>query len=216
MSQEYQDAFLGAEYEACLKQRYERRQAAQAEWVERHLAERVRLHTKDKKEEKAAVLSNEFITALRVEIVTKYRIDELDAEVERLTKERDDKLNTLAETVDFLPQEAICKVDSCSTNTYRSQGYGMHTYAKGFILPMEDKLKKMGFEAEIRFAKLEDGERGMYNCGDYGDYELWANCPPWMYDAATRVATMQESLDYWKAHYVDALVYNPFLPNSVL
>ena len=55
---------------------------------------------------------------------------------------------------------------------------------------------------------------GRWNTGDTGDYELWANCLPWMYDAIERLTTYQEVLVSRRKFGVNNLVYNPFLSEA--
>ena len=185
------------------------------EWKTRIEAERKARTPKRRK--KLVELPEEWYTALRQELFVKHKIEELDAKQKQLRDTRDEKLSTLCKGVEFEPTSDIQKLDSSSTSTYRSQGYGMHKYAEGALKPMKDALDRKGFTTEIRWKLLFKSDNSKWSTGDTGDYELWANCPPWMYDALERVTTMQDWLDtYKKDAGLNPLVYNPFLPLSAV
>ena len=126
--------------------------------------------------------------------------------------EREAVLTELVPQVEFIGDPLWWwKVKTSSTSTYRSQGYGMHGYAKGALNPMRDWLKQLGFATSVRW-KLHFKGEGPYNCGDGGDYQLWANCPEWMADVAERTLTWETAS---KAMYpLNPKVYNPFLSNE--
>lgn len=211
----YQKTFEARELEAFRQQRITARKAAQAEWNDAIAAEQKRLAPpkKGRKKQPEVKLPDEFLDNLRAELFAKHKIEWFDEELKRLEDERTTKLNELADAVILGKHTEMVKLDSSNTSSFRSQGYGMHKYAKGVLIPMQEKLNALGYTTEIRFKLWFKGE-GRWNCGDTGDYELWANCLPWMYDAIERRTTYQEVLLSRKKFGVNNLVYNPFLSEA--
>lgn len=138
-------------------------------------------------------------------------ITRLEAEIDREEKNRETLLNTLAEHVAFVPEQCMHRVKVSSSYGYSSQGYGAMKYAKGVLEPYADRLAALGFEVYIRQVNYQPGT-GQFACPS-ADYELWVNCPPWMFDAASRLVTMGDAVDSWKRRCINPLVYNPFLPD---
>lgn len=156
--------------------------------------------------------------AIQEEILERFRssatykeIMRLDAEVDREKENREKLLTAMAEGVVFEPVECMHRVKFSSSYGYSSQGYGAMRYAKGVLEPHADHLRGLGFEVHIREVNYQPGT-GQFACPS-ADYELWANCPPWMFDAASRRLTLGAAVDSWKARQINPLVYNPFLPD---
>ncbi len=116
-------------------------------------------------------------------------------------------LNQLAPTCELTPNPEMYKVDSSSSDAYRSQGYGACHYAKGALAPSRDLLIKHGFKAKIIMDKENSNEHSTV-------YNLMANLQPFQYDAFGRVTTvsMKEWIASQEAAGVNPRVYNPFLP----
>jgi hypothetical protein len=73
-----------------------------------------------------------------------------------------------------------------SANSYRSQGWGACRYALAPIKYYQSILEKAGIPTEIKTVNIQDirdsfgGHGGMH----YEDYELWAKCEKWVFEAA--------------------------------
>jgi len=92
--------------------------------------------------------------------------DELEAEEDR----QDQLLNKLAPKVELKPHATMYQVGKVSANVPRPPTMEAVEYLTPVMLMLEER----GFETYIRLAGNQ--------------YELWANCPPWMVDAIDRVA----------------------------
>ena len=91
---------------------------------------------------------------------------ELEAEESR----QDQLLDQLAPKVELKPHETMYQVGGFSVDVPRPP----HLDAMAYLSPIKEMLEEYGFDTHVR---LVDNE-----------YELWANCPPWMVDAIDRVA----------------------------
>lgn len=142
---------------------------------------------------------------VRVEILAKYQpIVNFRFALKKKHREQVDKiLNALAPKCELLPSPQMYVVQTSSTDTYRSQGWGKDKYAQGALAPMRDLLVKHGFSAEI--AK---GETTEYNTV----YELRVNLQPFQYDAFSRVTTVsnKEWRESQRSAGVNPRVYNPY------
>ena len=127
-------------------------------------------------------------------------------------KHREKLLDAMAPSVSFKPVDYFCRLKASSSYTYASQGYGACTYARGALLPWKDHLERLGFETHIRTVNARRGT-GRFAV-DHADFELWANCKPWMFDAACRLLSLAEGVASLKSRAINPLVYNPFLPDS--
>lgn len=151
-----------------------------------------------------------FTVALRTELLATYRVEELRSERRRLDESRQSELATLARAVVFAPGGGMTVVQRSYTATYRTQGYGMHKYARTASEPLKARLESFGISAEIKF-ELHAKASGQFSCGDDGVYELWADCPAWMADAAERTMTLGEEFDALTAAGTNYRVYNPLI-----
>jgi hypothetical protein len=93
--------------------------------------------------------------------------DELEAEEDR----QDKLLNKLAPRVELKPHETMYQVGQVSVDAPRPP----NTDSMAYLSPIKEMLEGHGFETYIRL-------------GFGNQYELWANCPPWMVDAIDRRA----------------------------
>jgi hypothetical protein len=134
---------------------------------------------------------------------------EVQLEVEKCNRET--LLNKTAERVEMIPDDAMHRLKVSMSYSYGSQGYGAMKYARGALEPYFDMLARHGFEVHIRQANYHR-ETGAFAV-DHCDYELWANCALWMFDAAQRCLTLGDAIDSMKRRCVNPLVYNPFLPD---
>ena len=89
---------------------------------------------------------------------------ELEAEEDR----KDDLLNTLAPKVELKPHGTMYLVGQVSVDVPRPPT----VEAVDYLTPLQKMLEAHGFKTHMRLT------------GD--QYELWANCPPWMLDAIDR------------------------------
>ncbi len=135
----------------------------------------------------------------------------LDQEIDREKENRETLLNAAAKDVVFEPVECMHRLRVSYSASYSSQGYGDCTYAKGALEPYADHLRGLGFEVYIRETNYRPAE-GQWGCAS-ADYELWANCEPWMFDAACRTLTVGAAVDSMKARLLNPLVYDPILPD---
>jgi hypothetical protein len=140
-------------------------------------------------------------------------LERLEAEVDQERKERDGYLDFASDKIKMEPNpNAMNWLKTSSSCSYGSQGYGAMKYAKGVLEPLLDMLLAHGFEAHIR---QTNHHRGMGAFAiDHCEYELWANCPPWMFDAAHRCLSLADSIASLKRRCINPLVYNPFLPDE--
>lgn len=176
---------------------------AETEWSTRVGAELDRLNPKRKgKRSKSSVEpSEDFYAALRAELFIKYNVEALDARLEGLRKARKALMADLLDEVEFKPDP------ECWYRVQVSSAYGFSTqtqpemYAKGSLYPLMDQLHRLGFETHLRYAKSQ--------------HELWANCPPWLADAADRKTTIIEALRSLKGRNVNPHVLWPMLPHSI-
>lgn len=181
------------------------RAAAQAEWDQRTKAE---LATRNKgrngKKFKEIGLID-FHQSLAAELTTKYQFDALSAALDAARDARSARLYELAKSVAFEPNDsAYWLVKQSSADDYRSIGSG-HTYARGALAPLADRLVSLGFTIHIQ-------------TGDspyLWNYRLWVNCPEWMADAAQRTLTMADHLRAWNKAGCNARVFWPFLSHDI-
>ena len=173
---------------------------AEAEWNTRIDAEKKRLKPKGKRKANVEV-SDEFLSALRVELLAKYNIEAIETRREHIRKARKALMLDLLGELDFTPDpECWHRVQVSS-----AYGYGSQTqpelYAKGSLYPLMDQLHRLGFETHLRFAN--------------NNHELWANCPPWLADAADRKTTIIDAIRSWKGRSVNPHVYWPLLSHNI-
>ena len=91
---------------------------------------------------------------------------------------REKLLETMAPSVKMEPNPGVFyRLQTATSLSYGSQGYGAMKYAKGSLEPLGDMLVVLGFQAHISQGNFHRG-RGTFTV-DHADYELWANCPPW-------------------------------------
>jgi hypothetical protein len=139
-------------------------------------------------------------------------VERLADEVEAEKKVREGLLDTMARSVGMVPDQTCSyRLQTVSSGTYGSQGYGAMKYARGALEPLLDMLEGHGFTARILAVNCHRGT-GQFGI-DHCDYALWANCPPWMFDAANRCLSLHDWADSLKRRCVNPLVYNPFLPD---
>ena len=137
----------------------------------------------------------------------------LTAEVDAGQDHREKYLKRLASQVEMKPEPNVMHyLATASSYCYGSQGYGAMKYARGNLEPFLDMLVAHGFDAHIRQTNYRRGA-GMFAI-DHCNYELWANCPEWMFDAARRCLTLGDAVSSMKRRGINPLVYNPFLPDS--
>jgi len=123
----------------------------------------------------------------RAELMQEIDYDGLCSAVLAKRDERETMLAKLAPSVVFAPISYAWNVVKTSwTSTYGSQGYGMHSYTRAALLPLEKKLQELGFKTHVRF-ELWHKASGRWSCGDGGVYRLWANATDWQADAANRL-----------------------------
>lgn len=195
----YREAFEGAALDAALVERRENRIAAQAEWSERCEAEQKRRQPRARKKFKP--LDEEWLAELRRELFAKYDVDAVENRCTELRDEREKRLAELAPQVEIGPAgDAAVRVKTSSTSTYRSQTQPHH-YAKAALKPLEAVLTAHGVPCHIRLVGY--------------DYELWAECPAWMADAAERTLTW-ETISKAIGRTTNPKVLFPFLPYELL
>lgn len=114
----------------------------------------------------------------------------------------DSLLDRLALDVDLTPAPDMCEVHRSDTSNYRSQGYGMYTYAEGEAKMKAAMLREAGFTTEITTETTAWG----------ATYHVLANALPWQFDAVKRRQTVDDFKRRARAAGVNARVYNPFLP----
>ena len=135
----------------------------------------------------------------------------LEEEIDQETKNRERLLDASAKDVVFEPVQCMHRVKVSYSSGYSSQGYGNCTYAKGELESYADHLRGLGFAVYIRETNYRPAE-GQWGCSSC-DYELWADCPPWMFDAASRTLTMGAAVASMKTRCIDPMVYDPILPD---
>lgn len=213
-----------AQYESCFRNlepselRLERnhlREIAEKEWSERIATEKRRRQPRRKN---PVPLDTQFVQSLRTQLLEKYsRVTELDNLIQEYKENREKQLNELAKNVQFIPQQEMVLLQTSSDSSYSTQGYGARAYARGVLEPMAEKLKSLGFTVEIRYKTVWTNPNGQHSCfREGGDFQLWANCPDWMYDALKRVISLQEIVATLKKSRLNPLVYYPFLPQKYL
>jgi hypothetical protein len=188
INEQYKRAYEAVEYNKFLDKSRARRKAAQNEFSERIAAEQKRRQPRRRKN--FDPLPDNWVDALRDELLVKcgYELDERVKD--KMRTERDETLERLAPQVTFFGDFAWWIVSYSSTSSYSSQGYGMHSYAKAAVKPLAAMLDSLGIITSIRWKMLYKGT-GRFSCGDGGDYQLWANCPEWMADAAKHLITFE-------------------------
>jgi len=121
-------------------------------------------------------------------------------------------LQRMAPHVEMRPDTCWHLLKTSHSDSYRSQGYGALMYGRGVLEPLLDMLERLGFDTHIRQVNFQRGT-GMFAI-DHANYELWANCPPWMFDAAYRCLSLYDAVASMKRRCINPLVYNPFLPDE--
>jgi hypothetical protein len=140
-------------------------------------------------------------------------VERLEAEVEREKTEREKYLDFAAGKIGMEPDpNAMHRLQGSTSLSYGSQGYGAMKYARGVLEPLLDMLEGHGFDAHIQSTNHRRGT-GTFAI-DHCDYELWANCPDWMFDAAHRGLSLADAVASMKRRCINPLVYNPFLPDD--
>lgn len=122
------------------------------------------------------------------------------------------KLNALAPLINPVPLTAMNRIKVSDTSTYRSQGYGQNSYARGALKPAERVLSEAGFLVEVRTVMWKDVLPSA-ELNDVYAYELWANTERYVLDALRRASTqsvVELAAEHWKNGQNPA-VYNPFL-----
>lgn len=114
----------------------------------------------------------------------------------------DSLLDRLALEVHLAPASEMSEVHKSDTSNYRSQGYGMYTYAEGEAKMKAAMLREAGFTAEVTTERTDWG----------ATYHVLANALPWQFDAVKRRQTVADFKRRARAAGVNAHVYNPFLP----
>ncbi len=189
------------------------RELAQEEFKGRLLAEQKR------RQPRARVRFKDLPGDVLIQIRDEMKQSPIYKKIERLTKEVGDDqdrrwklLEKLAPHVKMDPDACWHRLRTSHSGTYGSQGYGAMKYAEGILVPLVDMLERRGFECHIRQINYQRGT-GMFAI-DHADYELWANCQPWMFDAAHRCLSLSDSVESLKRRGINPLVYNPFLPEE--
>lgn len=201
---EYEKVFRGEELQAVKAELFPMMDAAQVSWSEQVKAERARLKRGRKKNGGVTEPPQQWFDALRQAILLQFpRLERLREQFQTLTEERERTLNTLAGLVELtaLPVDAMARVDTSSTCTYRTQTQP-DVYARGRLVPYWSGLQKRGIPAEIRVTHQQYGS----------DFELWAAIAEWQYDAFRRALTLDEAVKALKAAGCNPRVYFPFLP----
>lgn len=212
--QEYKTLFEAADLKELKRQYSEFVKTAEQEWRGRIAAEKKRRQPKRKNPDP---LDDAFLEALRIELHAKHDPEPWKAKIKAMEEARDNRLDELAEQIEPVKLEAMHRLKTSNTSMYRSQGYGMGKYTRGVLLPYSEKLKELGYDECIRFVQAEWYKPGgMFDCGPCGDYELWANCEPWMFDVIERTLRLDFSLKVLKQNCINPLVYNPFLPDTLV
>jgi len=189
------------------------REQAQAQYDERVYA------GQKKRQPQARTIFNplpeEVATEIRNDILNSplgQEILQLDAELGNLQIRRENLLDVLAPEVEFKPDGCMHRLKIASSHTYSSQGYGAKKYARGELLPLVDRLEVLGFTAHVRTVN-ERHSASLFSV-DHADFELWADCEPWMFDAMVRTLSLTDAVASMKQRALNPLVYNPFLPGS--
>jgi len=93
----------------------------------------------------------------------------LCSELEAEEDQQDQLLNKLAPKVELKPHKTMYQVGQVSAK-------GTPIMASvAYLSPIKTMLEEHGFETHVRLVSNQ--------------YELWANCPPWMVDAIDRMAS---------------------------
>jgi hypothetical protein len=185
---------------------------AQADFDARILDEQKRRQPRARKNFK--MLPDETLEAIREEFSgTVERIKQIEKQLDDADERREQLFSELAPMVHMEPCAASHRLQTSSSYTYSTQGWGAMKYAKGVLVPLEDHLKRLGFEVHIRQVNHKRIGSGSFST-DHCEWELWANCEPWMFDAAERLLTLDEAVASWKSRSINFLVYNPFLADS--
>ncbi len=87
-------------------------------------------------------------------------------------------------------------------DSYRSQTDPDH-YARAGLLPLRDKLERLGYSCEIRTNYAE-----RY-------YELWSNAQPYQADAARRTITIGEALKSMGRTTNPKVIYGPYFSDKL-
>jgi len=177
-NQQYEKAYLGEEVKQLRKTYSDVCRVALETWDSQLLAERKKRQPRRRKN--FDPLPTEWLATLRQSLFERHKIPERQEEIKVKGEEAEQLMEKLASDVRFVGDDnQWWVVYSCSTSTYGSQTQP-HFYAKSACKPLEAQLHSLGLTAEIHYQQH-------YKYG--GDYQLWANCPPWMADAAKRQLT---------------------------
>lgn len=209
---QYREAFEAVDYHRFAKEVWDRRTAVENEYRELCVAEQKRRQPKKKKN--FADLPEEWYEPLRQELLLKCRYAEDEATIKKMKEDRQKLLAELADSVELIGDPLNWwKVETSCTSTYSTQTCP-GKYAKAIIQPLHDYLNSKGLIAEIRWS-LWFTAQGRYSTGDTGEYQVWANCPLWMADAAERQITW-EFMSRSMGRTVNLKVYNPFMSDALL
>lgn len=163
---------------------------------------RARVHFKPLPEEVGAAIRDMILEGPLCQEILR-----LEAELQAEQARRKTLLGIMADGVEPKHDNCMHRVSTSSSHTYGPQG--AMGYAKGELEPWLDMLEAMGFDCHIRQVGYRRG-KGMFAC-DSADYELWANCPEWMFDALSRGLSLDTAIDSMKRRAINPLVYHPFL-----
>jgi hypothetical protein len=189
------------------------REQAQTDYEDRIRAEQKRRQPRARVRFKP--LPDDVMERLRDEVLSEplcQEINRLETELEEEKERREKLLEAMAPQVAMKPDDAMHRVKTSSSYTYSTQGYGAMKYARGVLEPIADHLERLGFEVYIRQVNFRRGTGSFAT--DHADYELWASCPPWMFDAAYRRLTLDDAVASMKRRCLNPRVYNPFLPEK--
>jgi hypothetical protein len=176
------------------------RDAAQAEWDKQTADEQRR--RQPKKKGKRDPLPDAVYEGMRAAIRAAFHIDDLEAELERLWKERTAALYAAAPSVVFAPDVEFREVGTCSVSTYSTQTQpGL--YAEASLRPLQYKLDQLGIPTRLECEPYTGAHGG-------ADWKLYAACPLWMADAAERLVTLHD-ISVACGRVVNLKVLLPFL-----
>lgn len=173
----YKELYEGEALKARRKALFEYTKSAQKRFDEMVKAEQKR--RQPRKRVNFEPLEDEWYDNLKQQFISEY---DHEAEHEAIMKAEDarkDQLYDLAPKVNFKGDPFFWwMVKESWESTYRSQGWGSASYTKAALKPLEYKLNQFGLITKI--VKSRWG------------FQLWANCPEWMADAAERQITFTD------------------------
>jgi hypothetical protein len=130
------------------------------------------------------------------ECYRRYNIPDLLALRDKWSRQRQDKLQHLAKFVDFETDGNFHLLRrSKKVKEYSKYKDRVEDYAKGELAPYEDALKSRGFVTNVSPKQ------------DEGDYILWGNCLPWMFDALARQVTLPDALKSFETRNLESGAY---------